>query len=214
MEGAHMSRFIITAIATIIATGSCQGEVPKLFREKSFTCVTLAEAVNHYIALREEASVKELESLVSDDPFSDKSLRMTWVCRILFQPKGDEPLRGPGYGEVWLPWNSMPLKSWPLFPLAASGSSYFVLSQRYTLAGIAEKPKDYLKYCRANGRFRKDAVPIPSKAQALKDLEQLRQSKAWKAIKWKDSGLGWSYYWSEDWIWEFIKQQAEGIPQE
>jgi RNA polymerase sigma factor (sigma-70 family) len=193
-------------------------EVPKLFREKSFTCVTLAEAVNHYVALGEEASVKELESLVSDDTgdiFSDMNLarRMSWVCRILFQPKEDEPLRGPGYGAVSLPWNSMPLKKWPLFPLAASGSSYFVLSELYTLGGIAEKPKAYLKYCRANGQFRKEAIPIPSKAQALKDLEQLRQSKAWKAIKWKDSGKGWSYYYSEDWIWEYIKKQAEEIPE-
>ena len=112
-----------------------------------------------------------------------------------------------------LPWSSMPLKSWPLYPVAASGSSYFVLSEGYSLAGKAENPKDYLKYCRANGRFRKEPVPIPSKAQALKDLEQLRQSKAWKAIKWEDSGQGWKYTYNDDWVWQFIKKQAEEIPE-
>ena len=33
--------------------------------------------------------------------------RIAWVCRILFQPKGKEPLRGPGYGGLSLPRNSM-----------------------------------------------------------------------------------------------------------
>jgi hypothetical protein len=209
-----MTRLIMVAAATFVAARPCQGEVPKLFREKPFTCVTLAEAVNHYVALGEEASVKDLELLVPDDEFESRmKVRMSWVCRILFQPKGDEPLRGPGYGAVSLPWHSMPLKTWRLFPLAASGSSYFVLSEHYTLAGIPEKPKDYLKYCRANGRFCKEPVPIPTKAQALKDLKQLRQSDAWRAIKWKDSGKGWSYTISEDWVWEYIKKQAEAIPE-
>jgi len=108
----------------------------------------------------------------------------------------------------------MPLKSWPLFPLAASGSSYFVLSEHYVGASSPERPKDYLKYCRSKGQFRKEAVPIPSKAQALKDLQQLWKSEAWKAIKWKDSGKGWSYDYSEDWVREYIKKQAEEIPEE
>jgi len=221
-----MARLALVAIAAIIATAPCQAEVPKLFREKSFTCVTLAEAVNNYVTMGEEAALKELDSLSAerwDFDFQHKlgfnlTDRIGWVCRILFQPKGDEPLRGPGYGQVCLPWNSMPLKSWPLLPVAASGSSYFVLSRGYTLLGVPENPKDYLKYCRANGKFRKEPVPIPSKAQSLKDLEQLRQSKAWKAIKWKDSkwyegGGGWSYEYREEFIWEFIRKQAEEIPE-
>jgi hypothetical protein len=98
-------------------------------------------------------------------------------------------------------------------PLAAPASSYFVLSEGYMLFGWPENPKEYLKYCRANGQFRKQSVPIPSKAQALKDLEQLRQSKAWKAIKWKDSGNGFDYIISEEWAWQFIKKQAEDTPE-
>jgi hypothetical protein len=79
------------------------------------------------------------------------------------------------------------------------------------LFGHAENPKDYLNYCRAKGKFLKEAVPIPSKAQAVKDLEQLRKSEAWKTIKWTDKGQGFEYTYSEDWVWDFIKGQAETI---
>jgi hypothetical protein len=58
-----MARLALVAIAAVIATAPCQAEVPKLFREKSFTCVTLAEAVNNYVTLGEEAAVKALDSL-------------------------------------------------------------------------------------------------------------------------------------------------------
>src|SRR5262245_35377670 len=78
-----------------------KAKIPLLFRERSFTCATLAEAVNHYVDLGEEAAIKELESLSSDRITSDDVLsatgsfsraeRIAWVCRILFQPKGKEP---------------------------------------------------------------------------------------------------------------------------
>ena len=50
------------------------------------------------------------------------------MCRVLFEPKGQDSLRQPMYGALDLPWNSMPLTKWPLYPVALSGSSYFVLS--------------------------------------------------------------------------------------
>jgi hypothetical protein len=215
-----MTRFALLFV--VAAASPCQAEAPKLFREEPFTCVTLAEAVNHYVALGEEKAAKELESLVSDwdterraetnRQFSINE-RIGWVCRILFEPKGKEPVRQPLFGGLRLPSNSMPLARWPLYPVAASGSSYFVLSEGYYLEGLAEDPKDYLKYCRANGKFRKEAVPIPSRIQALKDLEKLRQSEAWKAIKWKDSGRGFGYNFDEERIWTFIKSQAKKIPE-
>jgi hypothetical protein len=141
-------------------------EVPKLFREQSFNCATLAEAVNHFVAIGEEAAAKELEALSMErqDPHHNKILepgginydeRIRWVCRILFQPRGDEPLRQPYYGGLKLPWLSMPLKSWPLYPVAASGSSYFILSEGYSLGCVAEPASDYIAYCRKFGRFRR-----------------------------------------------------------
>ena len=96
--------------------------------------------------------------------------------------------------------------------MVLSGSTYFVLSEGYMLAGEPENPTKYLDYCRDSGKFRKGAVPIPSRDQALKDLEALRRSEAWRAIKWKDSGPGFSYTFNEEWVWKFIKAQAEEMP--
>jgi hypothetical protein len=196
--------------------------LPSLLREKSFTCATLAEAVNHYVDLGEEAAIKELEFLTSDWMTRDKITSVTgdfsrkerigWVCRILFQ-QGKNPLRPPLYGAVCsLPWNSMPLTTWPLFPVAASGRSYFVLGEGYLLAGEPEDPTAYLRYCRIHGKFRTEHVPIPTRDQALDNLNQLRQSKAWKAIKWSDTCEWGSYTLSEEWTWRFIEAQAENIP--
>ena len=210
-----MHRFILLLV--IFVASPCYAETPKLFREKPFTCAVLAEAVNHYVALGEKAAVKELEDLVSDwekdfkQDFS-RNERIGWVCRILFQPKEKEPLREPAFGGLLIPHRSMPLKTWPFFPVASSGRSYFVLSQGYIVGGEPEDPKAYLKYCRTEGKFRTKEVPIPTKDEALKDAEELRKSDAWKAIKWKDSGPGFSYTLSEEWTWSFIKGQAEAIP--
>ncbi len=196
----------------------CCAETPKLFLARPFTCADLGEATNHFVALGEEAAIKELEGLTSDWEKDHKpgrfsrNERVGWVCRILFQPKGEEPLRPPGFGGLSLPWESMPLKAWPLYPVAACGKSYFVLSEGYRLRGLAEDPRAYLKYCRAHGKFRTERVPVPTRAQALNDLEGLRESDAWKAIKWTDSGQGFSYTFSEAWAWRFIEKQANTIP--
>jgi hypothetical protein len=213
-DGAFMTPFLLLFVA--LGAPPCQAEMPALFREKSFTCATLAEAVNHYVDLGEEAAIKELESLTSDWLTRDHNLsatgdfsrkeRLGWVCRLLFQPIGRDPLRPPLFGAFDdLPWNkSMPLRKWPLLPVANSGTSYFVLSEGYLLAGQAEDPTAYLEYCQTRGKFRTERLPIPARAQALKDLTQLRQSKAWKAIQWGETG--------EEWSWRFIKAQAEDIP--
>ena len=183
-------------------------ETPLLFLWKPFTCVTLAEAINHYVDLGEEAAIKELEFLVSglmpefDGGFTRKE-RIAWVCRVLFQPIGADPLRPPAYGVLRLPYISMPLTTWRLFPVAGSGASHFVLSEGYLIGGEPEDPKAYLAYCRANGKFRTERVPIPTRNQALNDLKQLRQSAAWRAIKWSGGNEYGSYMFSEDWTWRF-----------
>ncbi len=189
---------------------------PKLFKQKSYTAAALAEAVNHFVALGEEAAVQELRGLLSDRTTDLKhgyshTERVGWMCRILFEPKADEPLRPPGFGTSHLPHRTMPLKSWPLFPVALSGSTYFVMSDGYTRFGVPEDAKDYLAYCRQTGVFRKTPVPVPSRTQALKDAAALKQSKLWQVIKWKDSGEGWSYTMDERATWEFIVKQAETI---
>jgi hypothetical protein len=213
-----MARSILLIAVVLLSASPCRAQVPKLFREKPITCKILAEAANHYIALGEKAALKELDSLTLDwdtdhnGGFS-RNERIGWLCRILFQPRDKEPLRGPAYGGHDLPRHTMPSTSWPLYPVACSGSSYFVLSEGYSLDGKPEDPRAYLSYCQTKGKFRTERVQVPSRLQALKDLEKLRQSAAWKAIKWTDSGQGFSYTMSEDWTWGFIRAQAKKTPE-
>src|SRR3712207_6045140 len=106
----------------------------------------------------------------------------------------------------------MPLQQWPLYPVALSGSTYFVLNEGYMLAGVAERMHDYLRYCRANGRFRKQRVPVPTQEGTLADAEALRRSPAWRAIRWSGSGPGFRYELSEAHAWRFIRSQAATAP--
>jgi len=209
----------VVAFLFVLLNAVSGAEVPGLFSEKAFTAKDLAEAVNHFIALGEEGAVKELSALAPDHDFKrdvgtkgfSMPERVGWVCRILFEPKDDKPLRGPGYGGHSLPRLTMPRKNWPLYPVAASGDSFFVLSEGYVVGGVAEEPLTYLAYCRAEGVFRKKAVPVPTCEQAQKDAAQLRASAVWKVIKWEDSGPGSSYRMNEGWVWSLIQKQADGI---
>ncbi|HWB03793.1 MAG TPA: hypothetical protein VG796_12275 [Verrucomicrobiales bacterium] len=192
------------------------GEVPRLFKEKDFRAAHFAEAVNYFVALGEDEAVRQLEELAPGRGSNGKlafhmNERVGWMCRVLFEPKGAEPLREPRFGALRLPYLSMPAKNWPLYPVALSGSTYFVLSEGYSLGGLAEDTGKYLQYCRKAGTFRKKPVPVPDKAQAAKDAAALKESEVWKGIKWKDSGPGTSYTMSEGWTWKFIQAQADGI---
>ena len=197
----------------------CCAATPELFRQRAFTAASFAEAVNHFIDLGENAAVGELRGLAVDyikdhhDHRGEWSIneRIGWMCRVLFESKTNGFIDPPRFGRLDLPVETMPDSSWPLYPVALSGSTYFVLSQGYFLAGAPQDPKDYIDECRKVGAFRKAKVSIPTRAQALKDAAALRQSKAWTSIKWKNSGPGWSYQLSEYGTWEFIEQQAEEI---
>jgi hypothetical protein len=77
------------------------------------------------------------------------------------------------FGAAWLEpmvedgvWE----KSWPLYPLAEANGVFFILSRSYVLAGGAEDPIDYLRYCRANGMFRRTLLLTPSTPQARQAL--------------------------------------------
>jgi len=170
-----MRRFILLFL--ILSASPCCAETPKLFREKPFTCAVLAEAVNHYVALGENAAIKELEDLTLDWEKEDtagefsKNVRVGWVCRILFQPKEAKPLRQPSFGDLWLPHRSMPLKTWPLYPVVSSGKSYFVLSEGYLLGGVPENQKP----------ISSTAGPTESSAQSeFQSPLETRRSKTWK----------------------------------
>lgn len=80
------------------------------------------------------------------------------------------------------------------------------------LGGSPEDPLKYLRYCQTEGRFRTQPVPVPTREQALLDVLAVRQSEAWKAIKWKDSAPGRHYTMHEGAVYDYLKAQADSIP--
>ena len=202
--------------------GLCRAEVPKLFCERNFTSVTLVDAVNHFVAIGEDASVKELGGIISNEAANTNWIfcrtfsvdeRVGWICRILFEPKGKSPLRAPEYGRLNMPEKFMPIEKWPLYPLALSGSTYFVLGENYTADTTPENAAHYLAYCKKNGVFRKSPVQLSTKEQAMKDAIALRQSESWHTIKWDDD-QGFSYPLGERWAWGFMQSQIQSLPSE
>jgi hypothetical protein len=153
-----------------------------LFEKEAFTSASFADAVNHFAALGEDAAVQQLHGMVSDAGTQIMrivrfELRVAFVCRVLFEPRF-ENLRPPAIGQFSLPRQSMPAESWPLYPVALSGSSYFVLTEGFFCAGVPEEPREYIIYCRENGVFRKTPVSVPTRNQALSDAATLRKSAA------------------------------------
>ena len=225
-----MTRLLLTLLVAAFQT--CYGDVPRFFRERAFTSALLAQAVNRFVSLGEEGAVKELSDLAVGDGFGYRNgfsvnVRIGLLCRVLFEPRDDEPIRAPYYGwldalgSMGLPpvfpsasWTNIS-RYWPLYPVAHSGSTYFVLSEGYSFEGFGgpEKPRDYIAYCQKHGVFRKTPLHVPTRAEALRDAAALRRSKSWKAIKWKDSGEGYSFdAGSDGYAWSFIQEQAESIP--
>ncbi len=202
--------------------GLAHADTPKLFTEKNFTSATLAEAANHYIAIGEASSLKELEQLAAQENsaaeyFQGKGFsvgeRIGWVCRIVYQPRDRFPLRAPKFGELPMPEKTMPAEKWPLFPVALSGSTYFVLKQGYAPHGTPEEVTHYLAYCKRNGIFRNTQVAVPTKEQAATDAAALRKSLPWQAIQWENND-GFNFPMGEQLTYGFIQKQANAIADE
>jgi hypothetical protein len=213
----------------VVPMAVARAEVPDFFRKAHFNAATFAEAVNHYIALGEGPAIRELTALGPEsgaifkprrgnaslrvEDGVDVPGRIGLMCRVLFQPTGKLlPLREPLYGGLALPREMRRSKDWPLYPVAASGRSYFVLEEGYTLAGVAEEPAAYLAYCHDHGIFRRSPVPVPTRAQAQADALALRKSSAWKALQWSYRSPNESYDLDEAATFWFIQDQADSIP--
>jgi hypothetical protein len=210
----------LTIYLMLMTLGICHAEVPKLLTERAFTSATLAEAVNHYVAIGEPAALNELKECAAQDTdhanwLSNRGFstgeRIGWICRILYEPQGHSALRAPKFGVLNIPEKTMPAEKWPLYPLALSGTTYLVLNQHYTPDGTEETAVHYLDYCRKNGVFRKSPIAVPTEEQAMQDAAALRQSVAWQAIVWQGDD-GYSYPMGEQFTWSFLQNQAKFIP--
>ncbi len=220
-RGARLVSIIIILLFIAVAMPTAEAplnraEVPLLFRQTAFTPATLAQAVNHYVAIGEEASIYELTAVDASGDIAPHvsnlilDQRIAWVCQILFRPNDNQPIGNPYTGGFGPPYYPMASDSLPLVPLVTAGSSYFVMSDRMLFAGCPVPISDYLDRCRSSGSFRQSPVPVPTRAQALSDLAMLRKTHAWQEFRWQEFR---AYYGdSEAGCWKFMKNQALSIP--
>jgi hypothetical protein len=210
------ARFAVFALVALSA--SAYGE-PELLKSKSFSPAMLAEAVNYYVALGEAGAYKELAaaSRTLSDSFDSRETRdrVSWVLRILYEPVGT-PLRAPFYQRLAVPmsmYTAWPVPAdWPLFPVALSGSTYFVLSNTPELISVGEPESatHYLEYCRGSGKFRRKLVLVPTREDANKDAEALFGSVAWKAVRWDGDEESRAFQY-ETRMQSFIRMQIDAI---
>lgn len=209
---------LLTCFCLSLASVTLYADEPALFVSSQFNAAMIAEAVNYYVLIGEDRAKVELEALSPLETYSPISYthaltnvevaeRISWVCKILWQGKSQLP---PGYGGLWdVEGRFGDSRLWPLYPVVQSGSSYFVLSTSYVIAGVAERPRDYLRRCEGRGPFRTEPVHVPSRSQAERELRQLRNSSEWMSA-WAGLRPGEKSN-TESSVWNFLWNQAEGI---
>jgi len=173
-------------------------------------------SANALIAAGRNSACSALETVARAFPEDyEVGQKVCHLCRVLFVPRTEgRALRPPRLGAPpLLPLHSMNDADWPCMPLAiVENVPLSITPTGYLLEGIAEKPDHYLAYCLSNGTFRTLLFPTPSPATASNALQEILVSPAWKAIKWKDAGVGWSYALSEDYarkaLWTQIERMA------
>ncbi|MEJ0090225.1 MAG: hypothetical protein WDM80_10825 [Limisphaerales bacterium] len=90
-----------------------------MLTERAFNSASLAEAANHFIAIGEPATFKEIEAFIIQDSTNTNfrfnrgysvDERVAWVFRIIYQPKEPIPMRVAKTG-AWIPGNIVPLRA-------------------------------------------------------------------------------------------------------
>jgi hypothetical protein len=190
---------------------SAESSVVPIFESPEKSPQILAESANALIGMGEEKAVKLLKKYAKtqkdyDHPYA---LKVAWMCKLIFTPKTDKPLRPPSYGALSLPRISMPLKEWPLYPLVLTDGVIFILGDGYSLFGQAEPPLSYINYCLKNGSFKQTKYKVPTTEETEVALEKLFASERWKNIKWSHSEKNLEYTYSESWQKDKMKRQIK-----
>ena len=195
----------VTAISVCFGVfAPTPNRIPTLFSVEHFDSSTLVNATNYFIARGEESTIVELTEIAAKerDNSIDLTERVGWVCRILWANE-KTPIRQPLLGGLsGIDFDSTKLNTWPLYPVAKSGDTYFVLSQGYSLGGRPEWIPNYIEHCRQNGTFRRWSLTVPARDQAMQDIQTFRDSTRWRA-EFPNGGAKWT--------WDFIQGQAYSI---
>ena len=175
------------------------------------------QSANTLIRAGQNSACTELKKVaMAKRPLSEMyevDQKICHLCRLVFVSKSSTNyLRAPALGAPeLLPLHSMNISDWPYMPFAIVNDVPLSMTLGYTLEGVSERPEDYLAYCISNGVFRKTSFPVPTVNTASNALNVILPSPAWKALKWKDSGVGWSYSLGEDYAKEMVWKQVENM---
>lgn len=148
-----------------------------LLTQPTFTAQTLAAAVNHYVALGEEAAHQELATLAAkasnDRPLRD---RIGILCQVLYTPREATALRAPRFGNTLVLGGAYTYTGTTSVAsgILKAGSGEKALAAKRELSSKAKEAKDakeaeaaeesaadYLAYCREHGVFRTVPIPLP-----------------------------------------------------
>jgi hypothetical protein len=135
------------------------------------------------------------------------------LCRLIFLPRiPTDTLRSPRLGAPeLLPLHSMNSSDWPYMPFAIADNVPLSMTLGYSSGGRPESAESYIAYCMSNGVFRTQPFPLPSPVTASNALNRVLASSAWKSLKCKDSGQGWSYTLSEGYAKEILWKQVANM---
>lgn len=161
-------------------------EFPSFIEEKAHDVATLAHTVNLYVGLGEDAAFSDLRKRAAEldkghHDSSTREYRIELVARILGGSSG-KVLRPRSQEDIGFGGHGIRLSTWPHFPMVHSGDSFFVMMKGRIIAGLEPPLVDYLDYCRLEGRFRRSPLPVPTREQALRDLDGLKASPRWRSL--------------------------------
>ena len=203
-------------LAVFLAAPACFGAFPTQLWKKDFSAADFAETINYFVELGEEKTSQEMQALEERYGSSlQVTLRLGWVCRVLYDAPAGMPIRTPAVGAYSLPYKTMPPQKWPRFPVVQSGKTYFVLDNDVTLGGTPVSIGGFLRRSQMHGIFRTTKVTVPTQEQAQRDAEALHQSQiwseAWPETKPSDRAANVNVSQWENGVREVVRYQAENI---
>lgn len=183
----------------------------RLLLVDTLACQDWASLANSYIAMGEEKAMAGLiERSKRTQNGGDRinfNTRTCLMARLLFEPKGSEPLRGPRIGAFMLPNQSMPLKDWPTYPFVIQDGVAFLMSESLAGTGIPESCTQYITYLQKEGRFRTKEYLVPSKEQAEAALTALYSTPRWHKVEWSYKGRAGSYSLTPSVVTDYLTKQ-------
>ena len=187
-------RLLAAVCFLLVSSGASQALDEKCYLV--WNPAAFARAVNRYVDLGEAATIKELSKAIARraklnarnppkcEPPLSTSTDLSAFCIVLWQPMKSRWPRIQGIGGlIELPLGRFKAEDFPDYPLVKSGNTYFQFrSSIFSSGAPPETDDEYFPRCREHAAFRSQHIIVPTRAEALADVVQLRQSPEWTRL--------------------------------